>query len=160
MGNLPIPEINFNFWILQSITMGLTALLLPNLRITNPLGAVGIVIALAFVNAHLWDAALFFSVPDQVTLEALTLILMNGLIFWVLVKILPGIEVKGVLPALVAPVVFTVLGVIINNYGRQIDWIDLGKKGVAQMQQLRDEFRDSTKANAGQAENAPTPKPR
>ena len=37
-----------SYWFLQTIAMGMTALLIPNLRITSLFGAVGIVIALAF----------------------------------------------------------------------------------------------------------------
>ena len=55
-------------------------------------------------------------------MHVLLLVGINGLIFWVLVKLLPGIEVDGFLPALLAPVVFSVLNVLVFTYGRQIDW--------------------------------------
>src|SRR5688572_8919198 len=94
-------------WVLQVIAMMITALLIPRLRITSLLGALGIVAALAAFNATLWDSALFSAIPQAATVEALVLLIVNGVIFFVLTKVIPGIEVRGVLPALVAPLVFT-----------------------------------------------------
>lgn len=128
--------------------MGLTALLLPGLRITNPLGALAAVVALAFVNSHVWDAALFFSVPNTLSSHALLLVLSNGAIFWLIVKILPGIESDGILTALVAPILFTVLSLAIHTYGKNIDWVGVGERGLNYVSDLRDQFRDGSKANA------------
>ncbi|MBX7136934.1 MAG: phage holin family protein [Oligoflexia bacterium] len=103
--------------------MLITCLLIPRLSVSSPFGALLIVVALAFVNSKYWDAALFFSVPDHFTTRAAFLFLTNGLIFWILVKLLPGIEVEGILPALLAPIVFTGVSLIINRYGDQVDWM-------------------------------------
>jgi len=113
---------NLSYWFLQTAAMSLTALLLPRLRITSVFGALAIVIALAFVNSKIWDAALFFQIPDAFTSKSVLLFAANGAIFWVLVKLLPGIEIDGFLPALAAPVVFTVCSLIIDQYGSRIDW--------------------------------------
>jgi putative membrane protein len=107
---------------MQSIAMALTALLIPKLRITGIFGALGTVVCLGLINATVWDAALFFNVPNSFTSQAVMLFLANGILFWVLVKILPGIEVDGVLPALIAPVVFTFCSLIVNEFGKDIDW--------------------------------------
>ncbi len=109
-------QYNLNYWILQTLAMTLTALLIPKLRIDGPIGAFIMVIALGFVNAHLWDVALFYSVPNTPTVQTATLFLANGIIFWILVKVLPGIEVEGFLPALIAPIVFTFCSMIIAKY--------------------------------------------
>ena len=116
-------SLNLTYWFLQTIAMLLTALLIPKLRISSPFGALATVIALAFVNSKLWDAALFFSVPDSFTTKALMLLLANGTIFWILVKLLPGIEVDEFLPALAAPLVFTLCSLVIDHYGSQVDWV-------------------------------------
>ena len=101
--------------------MMVTALLIPRLTITSIFGALGIVIGIALVNAKLWDAALFFSVPDSFTVHTATLLIANGLIFWILVKLLPGIQVEGLLPALAAPVVFTGCSMLIGAVSPHID---------------------------------------
>ena len=101
--------------------MLLTCLLIPNLTVSGPIPAFLTVVALGFVNAKAWDTALFFQIPNQVSYQALTLFLANGIIFWIVVKVLPGIEVKGVLPALIAPVVFTICSLVIDTYGKDVD---------------------------------------
>jgi putative membrane protein len=131
-----------NYWILQTAAMMLTALLIPNLRITSIFGALLVVFALGLVNATVWDAALFFQMPQAVTTQALVLLVANGAIFWVLVKILPGIEVDGVVPALVAPVVFTVISLLVSRHGRDIDWLALLDRAIAALEGARGYLRE------------------
>ena len=145
-----IPQINFSYWILQTLAMMLTALIIPRLTISGPLGALITVISLALVNSFVWDAALFFSIPDNLSVHMLTLFLANGIIFWILVKILPGIEVQGFLPAFVAPVVFTICSIFISKYLQNVDWVELGKLVLEKVSAFKDQF---TAAN----EIAPTP---
>lgn len=129
-----------NYWVLQTLAMGLTALLIPRLRITGIFGAFKIVVALAFFNATLWDAALFFSIPDTMSTQAGLLLVVNGVIFWTLVKVLDGIEVDGFLPALVAPIVFTGLSLLIDQYGSLVDWNKIYELALSTMEKLRVEF--------------------
>ncbi len=143
-----LESININYWVLQTIAMAVTALLIPKLRITSPFGALGAVVALAFVNAHVWDAALFFAIPDHFTTHALTLVVANGVIFWLIVKILPGIETDGVLPSLVAPLVFTAVSLGLSQYAKDIDWVALGKRGLSQVQSYRNDMVDEHSADA------------
>lgn len=152
-----LDSINVNYWVLQTIAMALTALLLPGLRITNPLGALGAVVALAFVNAHVWDAALFMSIPDTFSSQAITLIVANGVVFWVLVKILPGIESSGVLPVIAAPLVFSILSMFIHSYAKDVDWAALGERGVAKVQEFRDEVRSAQPSRTPETKNPRTP---
>lgn len=137
---MDLPQINFTFWILQTAAMLLTAFLIPKLTVTNPLGALAMVIAIAFVNANVWDAALFFNIPNHFSTQAATLWVVNGVIFWVLVKLLPGIEVKGFLPALVAPIVFTVCNLIISEYALQVDWLEVLTNLRELIEQAKDHF--------------------
>jgi len=110
------------YWLLQIISMAITAALIPRLYITSLFGAGIIVAAIALVNATVWDAALFFQLPESFSLHALTLLLANGILFWVLVKLLPGIEVVGILPAILAPVVFTITSLLIAEISADINW--------------------------------------
>ena len=132
-----------NYWGLQTAAMMLTALVIPRMKITSIFGALGIVLALGLVNATVWDTALFFSVPSSFSRHALTLLAANGLLFWVLVKILPGIEIDGFAPALVAPVVFTALSLAISAYGRDVDIIELGRQGAQILGGVRDRLHAS-----------------
>jgi uncharacterized membrane protein YvlD (DUF360 family) len=133
-----------NYWGLQTVAMMLTALVIPRMRITSIFGALGIVLALGLVNATVWDTALFFSVPSSFSRQALTLLAANGALFWVLVKLLPGIEIEGFAPAFVAPVVFTALSLAISTYGRDLDLIELGRRGAEMLGVVRDRLQAPT----------------
>ena len=123
MGSNEFYSLNISFWVLQVVAMSLTALFIPKLEITSIAGPVLMVLCLALLNAKIWDAALFFKLPDSVTLRALMLFIANGVIFWVAVKLLPGIEVKGFFPALIAPLVFTIVNLLLNEFAKEIDWV-------------------------------------
>lgn len=141
IGNMP--QINYMFWLLQALAMIATGAVVPGFKVTNPLGAVLMVVALAFVNAHIWDAALFFELPDSLTHRTLTLLVTNGVIFWVLVKVLPWIEIKGCLPALLAPIVFTLFSIGIGYLAENVDWTKTWNLVVAYLQHLRSTLIDS-----------------
>lgn len=130
-----------NYWGLQTVAMMLTALLIPRMKITSIFGALGIVLALGLVNATVWDTALFFSVPGTFSRHAITLLVSNGVLFWVLVKVLPGIEIDGFAPAFVAPVVFTALSLAISTYGRDLDLLELSRKGGEILGIMRDRLQ-------------------
>jgi uncharacterized membrane protein YvlD (DUF360 family) len=134
-----------NHFLLQTIAMMITALLIPRLRITSITGALGAVLALAFVNATIWDAALFFNIPDLLTVQTLLLFFANGAIFWIIVKLLPGIETDGFLPALIAPVVFTIISLVVDAYGRTIDWVAVGEWVVRTVSDIRAYFQYSNR---------------
>ena len=142
MAGLPL---NLSYWLLQTFAMLVTALLIPKLKVDGPLPALLTVVALAFVNAHVWDTALFFKIPDTLSSKALTLLVTNGAIFWIVVKILPGIECEGILPALVAPVVFTFTSFMIAEYGSTVDWPALGKEAIRLMLELKSYFDSGPK---------------
>jgi putative membrane protein len=135
---------NFNLahWIIQTVAMMLTCFFIPRLRVSGPIPAFITVVVLAFINAHYWDAALFLQIPNTPTMHAVSLVLVNGIIFWIVVKLLPGIEVEGFLPALVAPVVFSVLNLVIGHYAPQVDWAKLLKQGEAVVSQARDYYEE------------------
>jgi len=120
--------------------MLITAFLLPGLRVTSIFGAVLCVVALAFINAHLWSAALFFHVPMELSIHAVALLGANGAIFWIIVKLLPGIEISGILSAILAPVAFTVIAILIQIYMSEIDWAPILESALNKVAEIRDYF--------------------
>jgi uncharacterized membrane protein YvlD (DUF360 family) len=132
-----LPALNLSYWALQILAMCLTSFFIPGLRITSILGPVLAVIAIAFVNATVWSAALFFQVPEHISVHVLVLLLSNGLIFWIIVKILPGIEVSGLLPALAAPLVYALLSLGIAQFHDKIPWPKIIEQGQAQLESLK-----------------------
>ena len=126
--------------------MALTALLLPGLRVTSIFGPFLAVIAIAFLNATLWDAALFFKIPDGMHIQAALLLLVNGIIFLVVVKAMPGIEIRGVIPAILAPVIFTVSSMLIEEHGRDVNWNKVYEAVEQQAHQIKELFQDKRRA--------------
>ncbi|HMO16813.1 MAG TPA: phage holin family protein [Oligoflexia bacterium] len=132
----------FNHGINQLIAMGLTIFLIPRLYVTNPLSALGILGSIAIVNATLWDPNLFFGIPDSLSGTALKLFLANGILFWILVKLMPGIRVEGILPALVAPVVFSVLSSLLHFFLSDFDWFVVIGAGLEQLSQFKESINE------------------
>lgn len=120
--------------------MALAALLVPGFRITGILGPFLMVFALSVVNTVLWDPNLFYAFPESFSAHAISLLLANGLVFWVLAKLLPEVEVSGILPAVAAPVVFSLCSMAITQYGKELEWGKLLDKSIQSVHTLRDAF--------------------
>ena len=118
----PLSNLNFEYWALQTAAMLFTALLLPGLTVKGPIAALGAVITLALVNAWFWDSSLFLALPDSASVQTLTLIAVNGALFWIVVKLLPGIEISGIIPALLAPIVFSGCSLLVPIIAHHIEW--------------------------------------
>ena len=120
-----------NNFIYQIVAIAITALLLPKLKISSLFGALWLVIAISLVNTFLWNSDLFNFIPSSsasfsgVGVKHLILVLTNGAIFFILVKLLPGVDLEGFLTAFIAPVLFSIFTVLIQKYGHLVDWIDL-----------------------------------
>lgn len=128
--------------IFQSAALAITAGLIPGLRITSIFGPVLMVVSLTAFNSFYWDADLFYTIPQAVTLETAGLFLVNGVIFWILVKILPGIEIDGLFPAIAAPLIFSGMSVLVNTYGNDVNWPLLMNKIKVFMNSLKDSFAE------------------
>ena len=111
--------------ILQTIALLITAFLLPKFQVHGPLSGFIMVASLTFINTNLWDAALFYSIPNSLSTQALITFFTNAVVFWVLAKSLPGIAIQGFWPAFVAPVVLTAVSLLTYKYGRDVDWMYL-----------------------------------
>ncbi|MCB0333306.1 MAG: phage holin family protein [Bdellovibrionales bacterium] len=135
-----LDSLSFEAWLLQTIAMVITAILLPGLKVTSFSGPVFAVFALAFINTHLWSAALFFNIPLDWSTEGLALLVANGVIFWLVIKMVPGIEVSGLGTALIAPVIFTGCSILTTKYGQQVDWMNLVQIIIDFVTNLRDSF--------------------
>ena len=118
---------NTSQWITQIVALALTAWILPGLKISNLLSLVGMVFIISLTNSMLWDAALFYQIPDSISLQALLTILANGLFFFVLVRLLPGIECTGIGTAIISPILFSLLTIGLSRYGKDVNWESIGQ---------------------------------
>jgi putative membrane protein len=126
--------------LLQTVSLMITAFLIPKFTVSGPLGALLAVIVLFLLNGTLWNAKLFFAVPDSFTVKAAVVLIANGLLFWIVVKILPGIEVYGFWPAFIAPVVFSITNLFVVHYGRQVNWNELFQQATVAVTDVRDDL--------------------
>jgi uncharacterized membrane protein YvlD (DUF360 family) len=133
-----LKSLNLSYWAIQALLMAITSGLIPRLRITSIFGPILAVIAISLVNATVWNAAMFFEIPDHLSSQVAVLLLANGAIFWVIVKILPGIEVDGILPAIVAPVLYTVLSLGVAQFHDKIPWQKMWNFSLEHVQQVRE----------------------
>jgi uncharacterized membrane protein YvlD (DUF360 family) len=140
-----LSTIKLDIWVIQTLAMILTAILMPKFTVSGPISALIAVITLSVVNTHLWDAALFFSVPDSITLHAATLIIANGIIFWILVKILPGIDTQGFIAPLLAPIIFTVISVYLHQMSPKIPWDQLLSSAKAIITDTKEHLKNESK---------------
>lgn len=159
LGSMLKTSLMLNYWILQTIAMALTALLVPRLRITSLLGALFMVAALTVVNTTLWDSQLFASIPTQLTTQAFYLFIANGVIFWLLVKLLPGIESEGIIPALFGPVVFTICSILVNTYAPLVDWKQIAGSTAGTVSAVREGFMGPNSNSSETAAPVPAPSP-
>lgn len=132
---------SIDFFVLQTLALLITAFLIPRLEVKGPLSGLFAVLVLAYVNSTIWDWALFLEVPNSLTAHSLILFVANGLLFWVLAKILPGVEIKGILPALVAPLVFSVTSFLLSQYLRDVNWSEILSVITDTIVHLRDNLK-------------------
>jgi len=130
-----------SYWIIQAVALTITAFLLPGLRITSILGPIMLVAGLAIVNAFLWDASLFFHIPKDISTHAILIVLWNALIFWFLVKLIPGVEIRGFVAPVLAPILITVTTLFAGQYATKIDWEKLATGVAGEVQVQRDLLR-------------------
>ena len=134
-----------NFFLLQSLALLAVCIILPGLKIDGILGIFLLVIALAVLNASIWDSALFHALPKSFSLHSATLVLINGALFWLLVKILPGIRIEGAFSALVAPLFYSALSIIIQTWLEGVDVIGVLLSGLDGLSGLRDQLLGGAK---------------
>lgn len=128
----------WSYWLIQGIALTITAFLLPGLKVTSVFGPILMIFFLGLVNAFLWDASLFYQIPTGLSSHAGMIVLWNALIFWLLVKLLPGIEIRGIIAPIVAPIIFTATTILAAQNSAKIDWEKLAGKVVGEVQEQRD----------------------
>ena len=134
-------------WFLQSIALLITALLIPRFTVAGPFSALKFVTVLSIINTTLWNASLFSAIPNSFTAHTLVVVLANGALFWGLAKIMPGIMIDGWLPAIVGPIVFTIISAVTFNYGKDVDWVDVFERAADYVTSTRDTLIETDSAN-------------
>jgi len=128
-------------FLLQVLAVLVTAFLIPRFQVHGPFSGAILVGALTLLNTTLWDPSLFQFIPDTLGVRPLTIIFANGIIIWILAKLLPGVESQGILPALAFPIVLSIVSYGIQRHCKDIPWEELSKKGIQIVQSIRTELK-------------------
>jgi uncharacterized membrane protein YvlD (DUF360 family) len=124
-----LPFRPFDFFA-QVAAVVATCAVIPRFKITGLLGPVLLVLALGFINTVYWSPKLFYALPNSFSMQTIALMVINGGIFWALVKILPDLEIKGLFAAIASPITFSLLSALISTYGRDIDYAAVLKVAI------------------------------
>lgn len=84
-------------WALNALALGVTAAVVPGVRVKSVWGALWGALALGFVSSIVAPVLLYFSLPVTVLTLGLFLIPLVGLLFWLGSVLAPGFEVDGCL---------------------------------------------------------------
>ena len=126
-----------SYWLIQGVALTITAFILPGLRVTSLFGPILMLVSITVVNAFLWDASLFYNIPHSLTNQAVMVMLWNAVIFWILVKLLPGIEISGFVAPILAPIIFTATTLFASQYATKVDWEKLANGIVDEVHEQR-----------------------
>lgn len=127
-----------SYWLIQGVALCVTAFVLPGLKMTSIFGPLLMIVSLAIVNAFLWDTSLFFNIPNDFSTHAMMVAGWNAVIFWLLVKLLPGIEVEGIVAPILAPILLTAATLFAGQYAHKVDWSKLTEGVVREVHEQRE----------------------
>ena len=82
-------------WLLNAAALMAVAYLLPSITVTNFISALIAAFALGFVNSVIRPILAILTLPISVLTLGFFYLVLNGLLFWMLGKLLGGFEVNG-----------------------------------------------------------------
>lgn len=93
-------------WLVHFLLSGLSVLLvaaiLPGIRVKNYTDAVWFSVVVALLNAVVWGALSFLTVPATVLTLGIVGFFLNGAVFLLAKKVVRGVEIDGCLVASIA----------------------------------------------------------
>ena len=139
-------------WFLQTIALLITALLIPRFTIAGPVSALKFVVSLSLINTTLWNTNLFSTIPNSLTAHSVTVVLANAVLFWVLAKLVHGVNIEGIMPAIVGPIVFTIISACTYSYGKDVDWMSVFHHAEKAVETARDVLQEDKVEAAAEAD--------
>ncbi|MFA5505209.1 MAG: phage holin family protein [Vulcanimicrobiota bacterium] len=96
-------------WVLNALALGVTAALVPGVRIKSFAGAMWGALAIGFVAFLIKPVVLFFSLPFLLVTLGLFYLVVLSFCFWLAGNFAPGFEVDGLLPGFLGAVVLAIV---------------------------------------------------
>lgn len=96
-------------WLLNALALGITAALVPGVRIKSFAGAAWGALAIGFVAFLVKPIVTFLSLPFLVLTLGLFYLVVLAFCFWLASKFAPGFEVDGLMPGFLGAVVLALV---------------------------------------------------
>lgn len=96
-------------WFINALALGVTAALVPGVRIKSASGALLGALAIGFVAFLVKPVVTFLSLPFLVLTLGLFYLVILGFCFWLAGKVAPGFEVDGLLAGFLGGLVLAVV---------------------------------------------------
>ena len=100
-------------WIIYALAIGITAFLLPGVRVSGPLAALLTAAVLGLVNAIIRPLLLILTLPINILTLGLLTFVINALLIMLTSAIVPGFRVRGFLSALLFSIILVVVNFIL-----------------------------------------------
>jgi len=103
----------FLTWLASAASLLMTAYLVPGIDLTSITAAVVGAGVLGLVNATVKPILFIFTLPLTILTLGLFLLVLNGIAFSLVASLTPGFTVIGWLPAIVGPIVLSIVSGIV-----------------------------------------------
>lgn len=103
-------------WIVNTIALVAVAYLMPSVRIESFATALIAAAVLGLANTIVRPILVILTLPVTVLTLGLFIFVINGLIFFAVAHFVPGFEVAGVWPAILASVVFSLVSWLLSAF--------------------------------------------
>ncbi len=101
--------------VVSAIAFLLTAWLLPNITVDRVLSAVAVIVVMAVLNAVVRPLVLTFVAPRSLILTAVSVLVLQILVFLIACNVVPGVTIGGFIPALVGSFVYAIINTALTG---------------------------------------------
>lgn len=101
-------------WVLVSLTIMITAHIVPGFRIDNFIAALLASLMIGFVNMFVWPILTLLTLPLTLVTFGLFLLVVNGIALKISAALTPGFSIEGFFPAVVGSIVLTLIGWLVR----------------------------------------------
>ena len=111
---------SFIKWVLFALALILVAKMTPGVEISGFLAALIAAVVIGFINIFIKPVITILTLPINILTLGLFTLIINAVLFALAAVLVPGFSVGGFIPALVGSILFSILSMLINMYGRTV----------------------------------------
>ncbi len=101
-------------WLLASLTIMITAYLVPGIHVDGFIAALIAAIVIGIVNTLVWPILTVITLPLTIITFGLFLFVVNGLALKIAAALSPGFTIDGFMPAVFGSIILTILGWLVR----------------------------------------------